>query len=467
MNFGADRRGRCLESRLGQSAIALSCCLAAAVGWYFMAYPLAGLLVGLAPLAVLVALSQPFLMCLGFIVFSFFRLHEVFPALYPLHIPQLLAMATLAALFGRMAFGRMPMFWSRELTAFAVFFVLVTIGVAAATNRAVAASSWSDTFVKIAVMVFAIAWLAEGPRQFAMTARAVLSCGIVVGAVALYNKINGIGLVEGSRVTIGRDLGSMLGDPNDLSLVLLFPASFALARLSTPGLKGWERAFGAMCFATVFLAILATQSRGGLLGIAAVIGVFAYRRVRSKVFFAVLGGLVLAGVFALAGISERASGGAAEIGIDQSAMGRLYAWEAALRMAVSHPLTGVGLNNFLPNYYAYSDFWDGSNHAVHSTWLGVLAETGWLGLAVFVTLIVLVLRTALATVRGLSPEAPATRPYNPEAYAAAQAMLGGLVGFVVSGTFLTQGFTWPLYVLLALTVAIARYMRSQSAPADT
>ena len=39
----------------------------------------------------------------------------------------------------------------------------------------------------------------------------------------------------------------------------------------------------------------------------------------------------------------------------------------------------------------------------------------------------------------------------------AWALLAGLAGFMLSGTFLTQGFTWPLYIQLALTVAIGRY----------
>lgn len=41
---------------------------------------------------------------------------------------------------------------------------------------------------------------------------------------------------------------------------------------------------------------------------------------------------------------------------------------------------------------------------------------------------------------------------------AAQAVLAGLVGTVVSGTFLTQGFNWPIYILAALIIALARWV---------
>jgi hypothetical protein len=34
----------------------------------------------------------------------------------------------------------------------------------------------------------------------------------------------------------------------------------------------------------------------------------------------------------------------------------------------------------------------------------------------------------------------------------------GLVGFCVSGTFLSQGFLWPIYIITSISIAIANYM---------
>lgn len=100
--------------------------------------------------------------------------------------------------------------------------------------------------------------------------------------------------------------------------------------------------------------------------------------------------------------------------------GRLYAWEAAFKMALHHPLTGVGLDNFYFNYYFYSPHWDGINHAVHSTWFGVLAETGFVGLAVFITLIVSLIRTSLHSISLLTPKSDYTLSVG------ANAVLSGL-----------------------------------------
>jgi putative inorganic carbon (HCO3(-)) transporter len=46
---------------------------------------------------------------------------------------------------------------------------------------------------------------------------------------------------------------------------------------------------------------------------------------------------------------------------------------------------------------------------------------------------------------------------DPEIYALAQAVVAALAGFIVSGTFLTQGFTWPIYILIALGVALTHF----------
>ena len=333
-----------LETSVGQSCLASIACLLVGGAWWWFSHPVFALAVGLAPFAILAALRQPFLMVLGFLIFSFFRIHEVFPALYPLHIPQFLAFATLGALAWNLFTRRIEMFWSRELTAFAIFFMLVSIGVALATNRAEALDGYTGTFIKIAVMTVAMSWLVTGHKEFRLAARFIVLAGITVGLVAIYNQITGIGLIEGTRVTIGRDIGSMLGDPNDLALVLLFPASFTLALMLSPGIRWYEKLFGTASFVIILMAIIATQSRGGLLGIAAVIGVFAYRRIRSKTLLVIIGVAALAALFIIAGISGRESGGAGEEGIDESAMGRLYAWEAAFSMALANPLNPIPFN---------------------------------------------------------------------------------------------------------------------------
>jgi len=443
-------------NRLIPSLMILSACLLIYACWTLLPHPLVGLALGLVPLAILFVLKQPFLMVLLFVLFSFFRLHEVFHQLYLLRIPLLLSVASLGALVWHVLVTRkVEIYWSPELTRASLFFVLVVLSIVLALNRPLALSYFTSIYWKIIVMTFVIAWLVQTVRDFSLSLHLITLSGLLVGLVALYNKANSISLVEGTRVTIGRDLGSVLGDPNDLSLVLLFPFSFALALMLSPNISRQQRLFGVVTTIVLILAIIATQSRGGLLGIVAVIASFAWRRVASKTLLISCGSLLLAALYLFAGISGRESGGAAEAGIDESAMGRLHAWDAAFRMALDNPLSGIGIDNFYHNYYFYSNFWDGVNHAVHSTWFGVLAETGFLGLCVFLAMVISVIRNARQSLYKVQEN---RHQFPPIMSAIAEGNLSGIIGFCVAGTFLTQGFTWPLYILLAFTVAVAHFV---------
>lgn len=434
-------------------------CLVLGVVWRFLPHPVIFIAICLLPLGAFFVLRYTFLIVLLFIVFSFFRLHEVIPLLYSFKIPLLLSMGALFSLFWHLCLTqKFTIYWTRELTLLSIFFALIFIGVFLASNRPVAINYFKAVYWKIIIMMFAIAWLTKGPKDFSLASLVIVISGILVGVVATLNKINGIGLVEGTRVTIGRDIGSVLGDPNDLALVLLFPAAFAISMVVTKGIGRYYYYLGCLSTGILFFAIIATQSRGGLLGILTIFAVFAIKKIKSKMLLLTLGLIVPLLLFTLAGISGRQSGGAAEAGIDASAQGRLYAWEAAVGMGVNRPLTGVGLDNFYYNYYFYSPHWDGLNHAVHSTWFGVLAETGILGFIVFVMIVVSLLKLSARSVRLIEQQAC----INSAMHACSQALFAGLVGTMVSGTFLTHGFTWPIYIFAGLIIAMARWVATQS-----
>lgn len=434
-------------------------CIALTVTWSILPHPILIIIVCALPLAIVFVLGNTFLLVTLFVIFSFFRIHEVIPVLYSFKIPLLLSLGCLFSLFWHVAISRkVRMYWRPELTVASIFFTLVTIGLVFSSNRGVALHYYKGVYWKIILMMFAIAWLTRDYKAFSKCSFYVVLFGILVGIVAILNKINGIGLVEETRVTIGRELGSVLGDPNDLALVLMFPFAFASALALTKGIPFTHRLIGIIGTPIFFFAVLATQSRGGLLGVLSILAVFGYRKIKSKTLLLALGTIGALFLFAVAGISDRKSGGAAEEGLDASAQGRLYAWEAATKMAIENPLTGVGIDNFYVNYYFYSPHWDGLNHAVHSTWFGILAETGFLGLGVFITLIVQLL---ISTQRSLRSILNFSHWKNMEEKAvmtaSSEALLAGLIGTVVSGTFLTQGFTWPIYILTGLIVALAHW----------
>ncbi|MCG7496243.1 O-antigen ligase family protein [Vibrio sp. Of7-15] len=437
-----------MDSASFQASIALCASLLLGCIWYVTGQPIfmAGLI--LLPFAVILLMPMTYFSCLGFILFSYFRIHEAFPVLMPFRIPQLFALATIAGFSLHLWLNKEEVIELKKESKLLLFFALwVYICGVFATNRPESFAMLNGVYIKVILMSFMVSMLVKTHKEFVILTWGILISSSAIAIVALKNKAMGIGLVEGTRVTISRDIGSVLGDPNDLSLVLTFPISFAFSVFFAKSLPTWQRVIGFLVVCLLGSAIIATQSRGGLLGFVAVLGVYVYARVRNKALLIVGGGLALMILMAAAGISGRQSGGAQEEGIDESAMGRIYAWGAAVGMAVADPLTGVGPQNFVPNYYFYSSHWDGKNHAVHSTWFQVLAETGFIGMGLFLAFVGMLVKLSMRLVLYHRQNDTHLAPY-------AEAILGGVVGFCVSGTFLTQGFSWPLYILFGLTIAM-------------
>ena len=415
----------------------------------------------LAPLFLMLLLKIPFYIVITFIIFSYFRIHEAFPVLIPFHIPLAFSLMSFFVLGWHIYLTNdIKIYWSTELTFVCLFLGWAGFGIFFSYNRGASMTLFSGVVIKVWVMTIAICWLVRTIHHFRIATYLYVVAGVLVGLKAISNKLQGIGLVEGTRVTISRELGSLIGDPNDLSLVLLFPMSFTLSNLLQPNIGKPHRALLAVAYVILFWAIIATQSRGGLMGIMAVTGYFAIKRIKNKIYVLAGGAILLPILLLMAGISGRKSGGAAEEGIDESAMGRIYAWIASWEMAVENPMTGVGINNFYLNYYLFSPFWDGKNHAVHSTWFQILGETGFVGLGLFLALIVAIFRQLWRT--EVTSRALPVDDRNIIA-TCNDGIFAGLIAFCVAGTFLTQGFTWPLYILLSMNVALAKILSEKLA----
>ncbi len=379
----------------------------------------------------------------------------------------------------RLIEGLSGMPWGLEAKLFVAFAIVVTLGVPFARNPTIALLYWNATYWKIIAMTIVLVWCLRNRTDFSAAIWLLVSSGILIAGMTIHNWYFGIDLVEGTRVTIGRTLfstpqdienaepgmpipgGSLLGDPNDLALVLLFPLGFALATLVRLRLT---RSLGWLCLVALPLivtAIIMTQSRGGALGMLAVFGVVGLYHVRSKLIILALGAGLAVSVAGAMDLGSRQSGGLEELseaGIDNSALERIYAWTAAVNMTTTYPVRGVGIKNFSSQFRIFSPKWVGRNMDVHSTWLGVMAETGLPGLGLFVTIIVMVLVSLRRSWRQLQRMAA-----DPIYLIFCMALIAGLAGFCVSGTFLTQGFTWPIYLIIGFSIALKCVVANLSA----
>jgi len=153
----------------------------------------------------------------------------------------------------------------------------------------------------------------------------------------------------------------------------------------------FRRAAVAMVLVT---GLLATGSRGGLLGLVAGGAAFLAVSRRRKVVIAALVLIAALGLFWV-GLAEHQQGFA-----QRGWQGRLEIWRDCLRMIPQHPLFGAGFNAFGTSYPPLQRVWTMNwINATHNEYLQVVIDMGLAGLAAAVSLIVTLLTRGRVTAR--------------------------------------------------------------------
>lgn len=120
-------------------------------------------------------------------------------------------------------------------------------------------------------------------------------------------------------------------------------------------------------------AIFLTGSRGGLVGLLVTLLVIALRSPKKIIGILILPAFLIAYVWQAGDVMKSRTHTIIEYEEESSAASRIDAWDAALKMIISHPVTGVGLSSFLP---AFPDYSDKQPRIAHNTFLQISAESG-------------------------------------------------------------------------------------------
>lgn len=438
------------RSQIILASLALLSCLGS---WFFGILPI---FPAALPIAFLLIAAYPAIWSIIFMALAQYRIPDAFQFLLPLHLPLGFACLSVASLIWHVALARnFRAIWRLELRILVLLLFLALTSLVFAVDRPASWFFLSTIYWKIIIASFALAWLLRTEKDLKMTAFAILISGLLIGMVAIYNKIYSIDLVEETRVTIGRAIESPLGDPNDLALVLLTPFFLSLAMLIYRPARA-VMVLSAVTAVITMLAIVATQSRGGLLAVVAGIGVIGLHLIRSRtalIAVCAVSAIVLAVAM---GLGARKSGGIEELsrsnGLDHSSYLRLLIWSAAIKMAIENPYAGVGIAGFGPSFYFYTPVWVNRDHTPHSTWFGMMAEMGFPG---FIALVVMLGSAIISTQQTyqLLEKHGASRFVRGMAFG----IKCSLISSCVSGTFLGQHTTWPIYMLVAISVALRIY----------
>jgi putative inorganic carbon (hco3(-)) transporter len=228
----------------------------------------------------------------------------------------------------------------------------------------------------------------------------------------------------------------MFSSANDIAYSMVLVVPFALGLL-LKGRSFASRASGIILFSLAIYTIYLTRSRGGQLSLTA--GLFAWvffwtksRKRRKQIFI-----IAALGILAVASVKATGFRG------DESAMGRVDAWAEGWQMLKSHPIVGVGKEQFREYHNVDS----------HSSYVRAGAELGLIGLYAFIGMIYSVYLVILKIQD--SPENKKWRPY----FAGFGAFF---VSYILGSAFSTRTYDNVFLMCVALVGVLGRFSLKDS-----
>jgi hypothetical protein len=213
-----------------------------------------------------------------------------------------------------------------------------------------------------------------------------------------------------------------LHDPNELALTICcFGFSFLIAfmmRTKSPAVT----LFGTLAVIILVWVVFMTQSRGGLIVMLLVPGTYMVKRYGPRAIL--WGALVALPVLSLGGRSGESA--------DESTTQRYEAWAVGLEMWHDSPVFGVGQRRFGDYHWL----------TAHNSFVLELAELGFPGLFLFVSVLVISVKLLVVGLRELKgiPEAETARVWGMSLLAS----LMGLIFQINTISFAYHSVTWIL-----------------------
>jgi O-antigen ligase len=256
-------------------------------------------------------------------------------------------------------------------------------------------------------------------------------------------------------------VASTVGNANVLATVLVSGLALALGaaaalRRSTP-LRAGALGVAGLCL----LTLVFTGSRSGVVSVVVVliVAILVAGRWRAQVLVAslsvALAAVVLFAALAPSDIKQRIA--ATTPGQLPDTEGRLTLWAVAWRMVEDQPLRGVGLGSFQTSSVHYvlqpgpltrSDQVIDTPKVTHNIYLQALAETGVVGLVLFIAVLGFPIACALRAARNFE------RLGDSEMEIMARALVAALAGVLAADFFASEQFSKLLWLLLGLGPAL-------------
>lgn len=263
-----------------------------------------------------------------------------------------------------------------------------------------------------------------------------------------------------SEGRFGVERSGSYGDANDLAafLVTTIPLLVGLFQLSKSSVT---KLFLGCSISAYLLGTLATQSKGGLLGLLSVGLAYIVKSDRkfNAIMICGLIGAMLYAVMPASAFFRFATMTSVETG-DSGSL-RLALWKTGLRMAIDHPLFGVGVNCFpraigtiynLP-YKGYQQAW----FTAHNSFILILAEVG-----IFAFLCYILLYHATFKDLKITKKLLLNTNFNErtkELFILTRSFEISLIGFTVCSLFLSNTYRLYLYIIIASIITTKQWVK--------
>jgi probable O-glycosylation ligase (exosortase A-associated) len=314
------------------------------------------------------------------------------------------------------------------------FFVWITLSYFMARNQDVAYPYYFE-YLKIFAMFTASCLILGTVRQlWILFILAALSLGYIS------YEVNALYLFQGYLGIQRNGYGGLDNNGAGLMLAMGVPLCFFI----WDGMRGWRRWLFIALIPVIIHAVLMTYSRGAMVSLIAVCPLLIFRS-RHPAQLLPFGLLLAAAIPVLAGkeIRERFFT-ISEHEVDESANSRRASWAAAWAMAKETPIFGVGVRN--ANLFSHQYGADMEGRTIHSQYLQIAADNGFVGLGLYLAVIGSVW---LDTHRARRAVAGCDDPEAGQVRAIASGVEGSLAVFYVGAVFLSlENFELPFMLML-------------------
>lgn len=386
-----------------------------------------------------------------------------FPALAPFRPVLVVGLLAIVASVVYASRREKPMILRGQIMILLVFLVFMGLSVAGAYVQQDAFEAWVR-FAKTVVLFFFMVNVVDTFPKLRGLLYGLLAIHALVAVEGILGFYTAVG--RGDQQGLSGTLSNFLGDENDFALainVVLPYALFLIPVVKTRRMK----LFLAGCAGLFVLSLMFTFSRGGFVTLVAVGLHFLLKSKRKFLALGLAGVLALAAVVVMPATYWERIQSIGQYREDGSSQGRFWAWEAGWRMALDHPILGLGPGNFRTGYGKFykpreareAQFAPERWATAHSVYFQVLGELGFVGLGLFLWLVLSIFRTQRGLLRRYPPDSSADGEF---VRAACLGMQGSLLAFLVGGLFLSATYYPHVWLTAVLTQMLASTALSTS-----